>query len=52
MTFSHDEVIQYAHFDQGQDLFQPCRQDVIRLAGFCTPRRVVVHKNGRRSVMR
>ena len=35
-TFTHDEVIQYAHFDQGQGLFQPCSQDVIRLAGFCT----------------
>ena len=50
-TFTHDEVIQYADFDQGQDLLQSGGQDAIRLAGFRATRGVVMHKNGGRGVM-
>ncbi len=45
-TFTHDEVIQYADFDQGQDLLQSGGQDAIRLLGSGTEEGVVMHKNG------
>ncbi len=50
-TFADDEVIQYAHFDQVQRLFQPCGQGAIREAGVRATGGVVVNDNHSSCVM-